>query len=189
MTGPRPKANGHKSADEDFTWSCGFCFFERRKKSTIKAHLIQKVCQKTVDHKKSKADSVAKRLMKRNHSCSELEADRFYFSWKDSLSVWERRCVLEIPDSTNLWFLEPFRCFQLILRKEKNQYSTDLPLCCFLTLEFGRMLYNIFFYWKRLSIRLYWPPLWPPLAFSCATSIKRSSDYRICILLTFQRRI
>lgn len=144
MTGPRPKANGHKSADEDFTWSCGFCFFERRKKSTIKAHLIQKVCQKTVDHKKSKADSVAKRLMKRNHSCSELEADRFYFSWKDSLSVWERRCVLEIPNSTNLWFLERFRCFQLILRKEKNQYSTDLPLCCFLTLEFGKMLYNIF---------------------------------------------
>ena len=86
MVGPRPKANGYKSADEDFTWSCGFCFFERGKKSTIKAHLIQKVCQKTMVHKKSKVVTATCRI-KRNHSCSEIPADRFYVSWKDSLSV------------------------------------------------------------------------------------------------------
>ncbi|XP_078376322.1 uncharacterized protein LOC144659700 [Oculina patagonica] len=44
----RRKANGHKNAEEDFWWACGHCFFERRKKSTIKAHIIQMVCHKSI---------------------------------------------------------------------------------------------------------------------------------------------
>ena len=51
------KANGHKSAEEDFWWACGRCFFERRKKSTIKSHVIQRVCQKSIENKKSKVSS------------------------------------------------------------------------------------------------------------------------------------
>ena len=49
----RLKANKHKSPKGDFWWACGLCFFERRKKSTIKAHLIQRVCQKTIDNRKT----------------------------------------------------------------------------------------------------------------------------------------
>lgn len=32
---------------ENYAWACGYCFFERRKKSTIRAHLIQGVCQRS----------------------------------------------------------------------------------------------------------------------------------------------
>ncbi|KAL9987271.1 hypothetical protein ACROYT_G001551 [Oculina patagonica] len=76
-----------KSADETFWWACGHCFFERRKKSTIRAHLIQGVCRKP------------RRLSKRIHSGSELERrlrsssetselNKYKpDSWKRSLSV------------------------------------------------------------------------------------------------------
>ncbi|XP_078361040.1 uncharacterized protein LOC144645359 [Oculina patagonica] len=81
------KTKRKKAADETFWWACGHCFFERRKKSTIKAHLIQGVCRKP------------RRLSKRIHSGSELERrlrsssetselDKYKpDSWKRSLSV------------------------------------------------------------------------------------------------------
>ena len=50
------KANRNRSPKGDFWWACGFCIFERRKKSTIKAHLIQRVCQKKIDYKICIAD-------------------------------------------------------------------------------------------------------------------------------------
>lgn len=83
----RKKTKRKKSADENFWWACGHCFFERRKKSTIRAHLIQGVCRKP------------RRMSKRIHSVSELERrlssssetselDKYKpDSWKRSLSV------------------------------------------------------------------------------------------------------
>ncbi|CAH3033166.1 unnamed protein product [Pocillopora meandrina] len=79
----RRKANGHKSAEEDFWWACGHCFFERRKKSTIKAHVSQRVCQKSIENKLSK-----RKLTSRQHSESDLVEPHFLgYTWKDSLSV------------------------------------------------------------------------------------------------------
>lgn len=52
--GERRRANGFRAAEEEFWWSCGVCFFERKKKSTVKAHVEQKVCQKTSDRKETK---------------------------------------------------------------------------------------------------------------------------------------
>ncbi|KAL9987265.1 hypothetical protein ACROYT_G001543 [Oculina patagonica] len=79
----RRKANGHKNAEEDFWWACGHCFFERRKKSTIKAHVIQGVCQKSIENKKSR-----RKLINRHFSQSDLEEKMFEgYSWKSSLSV------------------------------------------------------------------------------------------------------
>lgn len=83
LVNARRKANGHKNAEEDFWWACGHCFFERRKKSTIKAHVIQRVCQKSVENKKSR-----KKLTTRHFSQSDLEEQSFEgYSWKNSLSV------------------------------------------------------------------------------------------------------
>ena len=58
-TGGRRRANGHKSAEEDFWWACGFCFFERRKKSTVKAHVLRQVCQKSAVRKEYKQNSIS----------------------------------------------------------------------------------------------------------------------------------
>ena len=52
LVNSRRKANGHKSAEEVVWWACGACFFERRKKSTIKDHVIHRVCQKSIECKK-----------------------------------------------------------------------------------------------------------------------------------------
>ena len=83
LVNTRRKANGHKNAEEDFWWACGHCFFERRKKSTIKAHVIQRVCQKTIENKKSR-----RKLTSRHFSQSDLEEKTFEgYSWKSSLSV------------------------------------------------------------------------------------------------------
>jgi len=83
LVNARRKANGHKNAEEDFWWACGHCFFERRKKSTIKAHVIQRVCQKSVENKKSR-----RKLTARHFSQSDLEEHSFEgYSWKSSLSV------------------------------------------------------------------------------------------------------
>ncbi|PFX23607.1 hypothetical protein AWC38_SpisGene11837 [Stylophora pistillata] len=79
----RRKANGHKSAEEDFWWACGHCFFERRKKSTIKAHVTQRVCQKSIENKLSK-----RKLTSRQNSESDLVEPHFLgYTWTDSLSV------------------------------------------------------------------------------------------------------
>ena len=83
LVSARRKANGHKSAEEDFWWACGHCFFERRKKSTIKAHVIQRVCQKSIEIKKSR-----RKLASRHLSQSDLDEYKFQgYSWKTSLSV------------------------------------------------------------------------------------------------------
>lgn len=82
-SGTRRKANGHKSAEEDFWWACGHCFFERRKKSTIKAHVTQRVCQKSIENKLSK-----RKLTSRQNSESDLVEPHFLgYTWTDSLSV------------------------------------------------------------------------------------------------------
>lgn len=84
LTNSRRKANGHKSAEEEIWWACGRCFFERRKKSTIKAHVIQRVCQKSIENKKSRGK---KRPLQRHYSCDLEEEKPEKYSWKDSLSV------------------------------------------------------------------------------------------------------
>ncbi|XP_032233411.1 uncharacterized protein LOC116615681 isoform X2 [Nematostella vectensis] len=45
-TGGRRRANGFRSAEEDFVWACGFCYFARKKKSTVRSHVEQRVCKK-----------------------------------------------------------------------------------------------------------------------------------------------
>lgn len=85
LTDPRRKANGNKSADEDFWWACGRCFFERRKKSTIKAHVIQRVCQKSMENKKSRGKAV-RRHLRRHFSCDFDEEKSKEYSWKNFLS-------------------------------------------------------------------------------------------------------
>ena len=82
----RRKANRHKASEEDFWWACGQCFFERRKKSTIKDHVIHRVCQKSTENKKSKR-KVSRRRLKRNFSCDFGEERFEKFSWKVSLAV------------------------------------------------------------------------------------------------------
>ena len=83
LVSPRRKANGHKSSEEDFWWACGRCFFERRKKSTIKAHIIQRVCQKSIENKKSRG----RRKVQRHYSFGFEEEKFENYSWKQSLSV------------------------------------------------------------------------------------------------------
>jgi len=79
----RRKANGHKSAEEDFWWACGHCFFERRKKSTIKAHVTQMVCQKSIENKQSRRKLTSCQL-----SQSTLDGYKFKgYSWKRSFSL------------------------------------------------------------------------------------------------------
>jgi len=87
LVSSRRKANGHKSAEEVVWWACGVCFFERSKKSTIKDHVVRRVCQKSIENKKTKR--FVKRRLQRHFSC-DFEVERFEsYSWKDCLSVWE----------------------------------------------------------------------------------------------------
>lgn len=84
----RKKAKRKKSTDENFWWACGHCFFERQKKSTIRAHLIHGVCQKPrLQRKMSRIHSVSE-LKRRSGSSSESsELDKYkHDSWKRSLS-------------------------------------------------------------------------------------------------------
>ena len=79
----RKKKTRKKSTDENFWWACGHCFFERQKKSTIRAHLIHDVCRKP---------RLQRQKSKRIHSVSELdsavERDKYkHDSWKRSLSI------------------------------------------------------------------------------------------------------
>ncbi|KAM7442597.1 hypothetical protein ABFA07_008530 [Porites harrisoni] len=52
LVAPRGVANRCNSRRKGYRWACGLCFFERGKKSTIKNHLIQQVCQKSVESRK-----------------------------------------------------------------------------------------------------------------------------------------
>ncbi|XP_068741084.1 uncharacterized protein [Montipora capricornis] len=83
---PRRRSTGHKSSDNDLWWACGRCFFERRKKSTIKAHVIQQVCQKTAEIKKSRSNISKKK--RQRHASWDFGNESFKsYSWKASLSV------------------------------------------------------------------------------------------------------
>ena len=79
MEGDRRKKSTRKtSTDKNVWWACGHCFFERQKKSTIRAHLIQGVCRKP---------RLQRQMSKRLHSVSELERrsdlDKYrHDSWK-----------------------------------------------------------------------------------------------------------
>ena len=74
---------GHNSTKQVFWWACGRCFFERQKKSSIKAHIIQRVCQRPINVKASR-----RKLTGRHLSQSELQEDTFEgYSLKGSLSV------------------------------------------------------------------------------------------------------
>ena len=55
-------------AEEDFSWACGHCFFERRKKFAIKDYLIRQVCRKSIGSKKSRGQAGRAKL-KRHLSC------------------------------------------------------------------------------------------------------------------------
>lgn len=89
-SGGRRRANGFKTAEEDFWWACGLCFFERRKKSTVKAHVAQRVCQKTSLRKEMRQRKKAMGHLKRYASC-EFSSERFegfeQFAWNSPLSV------------------------------------------------------------------------------------------------------
>lgn len=80
---PHGKVRRLKSSEGEFWWACGYCFFERRKKSTIKAHIMQRVCQKPLAIKLP-----YKRKMRRQLSHGDLEEHELDgYSWKASLSV------------------------------------------------------------------------------------------------------
>jgi len=73
------KTDCRKSTKQVFWWACGRCFFERQKKSSIKAHIIQRVCQRPIKVK-------APRRKSTSLSQSELEEDTFEgYSLTDSL--------------------------------------------------------------------------------------------------------
>ena len=77
------KTDGYNSTKQVFWWACGRCFFERQKKSSIKARIIQRVCQRPINVKAPKRKSTSRHL-----SQSELQDDTFEgYSLKDSLSV------------------------------------------------------------------------------------------------------
>ena len=79
----RRMANRRKRAVGGFWWGCGHCFFERRKKSTIKAHVIQRVCQTPIEVRSSR-----RKLKSRHLSQSDMVEDMSEcYSWKTSLSV------------------------------------------------------------------------------------------------------
>lgn len=89
-SGGRRRANGFKTAEEDFWWACGLCFFERRKKSTVKAHVTQRVCQKTSLRKEMRQRRKALGHLKRYASCefSTEGHDEFEsLTWNSPLSV------------------------------------------------------------------------------------------------------
>ncbi|XP_020603130.1 uncharacterized protein LOC110042126 isoform X3 [Orbicella faveolata] len=89
-SGGRRRANGFKTAEEDFWWACGLCFFERRKKSTVKAHVTQRVCQKTSLRKEMRQRRKALGHLKRYASC-EFSTEGFEdiepLAWNSPLSV------------------------------------------------------------------------------------------------------
>lgn len=77
------KTDWRNSTKQVFWWACGRCFFERQKKSSIKAHIIQRVCQRPINVKAPRRKSASRHL-----SQSELQEDTFEgYSLKDSLSV------------------------------------------------------------------------------------------------------
>ncbi|XP_068694132.1 uncharacterized protein [Montipora foliosa] len=90
-SGGRRRANGFKTAEEDFWWACGLCFFERRKKSTVKAHVAQRVCQKTSLRKEMRQRRKAMGHLKRYASCDFSSVERFdgfeQITWNSPLSV------------------------------------------------------------------------------------------------------
>ena len=68
-------------AEEDFSWACGHCFFERRKKFAIKDYLIRQVCRKSIASKKSRGQAGRAKL-KRHLSCDcAREKDIEITSW------------------------------------------------------------------------------------------------------------
>ena len=73
------KADGHYSTKQVFWWACGRCFFERQKKSSIKAHIIQRVCQRPINEKTPKRKSTSRHL-----SQSEFQEDTFEGYWWES---------------------------------------------------------------------------------------------------------
>ncbi|XP_078376349.1 uncharacterized protein LOC144659724 [Oculina patagonica] len=89
-SGGRRRANGFKTAEEDFWWACGLCFFERRKKSTVKAHVTQRVCQKTSLRKEMRLRRKALGHLKRYASCefsTEGLEEMGSLTWNSPLSV------------------------------------------------------------------------------------------------------
>lgn len=77
------KADCRKSTRQFFLWACGRCFFERQKKSSIKAHITQRVCQKPINVKAARRKSTSPHL-----SSSELEEDTFEgYCWESPLSA------------------------------------------------------------------------------------------------------
>ena len=83
LVSSRRTSKGHKSAQEDLWWACGRCFFERRKKSTLKDHVVRGVCQKSIKEKNSKLKFQRRRLQ-RHFSCDFEEETFERYSWKDS---------------------------------------------------------------------------------------------------------
>ena len=88
-TGGRRRANGHKTAEENFWWACGFCFFERRKKSTVKAHVVQQVCQKSTERKESSQNASNRRIARCPSYDTAMDSFGPYSasSWKNTQSV------------------------------------------------------------------------------------------------------
>ena len=76
------RAKGPKSVKEDLWWACGRCFFERRKKSTLKDHVIRGVCQKSIKDKNSKLKFERRRLQRHFEDFEEEKFEKY--SWKDS---------------------------------------------------------------------------------------------------------
>lgn len=103
-SGGRRRANGFKTAEEDFWWACGLCFFERRKKSTVKAHVTQRVCQKTSLRKEMRQRRKALGHLKRYASC-EFSTEGFEdiepLAWNSPLSVQLNQMVLLEPSTSD----------------------------------------------------------------------------------------
>ena len=77
-------SEGHKTdwrcgTKQVFRWACGRCFFERQKKSSIKAHIIQRVCQRPINEKAPKRKSTSRHL-----SQSESQEDTLEGYWWES---------------------------------------------------------------------------------------------------------
>jgi len=77
------KTDWRQSTRQVFWWACGRCFFERQKKSSIKAHIIQRVCQRSINVKAPRRNSTSRHLGQ-----SELQEDTFErYWWESPLSV------------------------------------------------------------------------------------------------------
>ena len=78
-----PKTDQRKSTKQVFWWACGHCFFERQKKSSIKAHINQRVCQRPINFRAPRRKSTSRHL-----SQSKLQEDTLEGNWWESpLSV------------------------------------------------------------------------------------------------------